>query len=343
MIKKAILWIAALLPFTSCIKEDEYSNSREGNFEALWAIIDERYCFFKEAEEQFGLNWNAVYDKYKPMAQACENDAELFDVLGEMLYELRDGHVNLSSIYGTSYYRDWSLNYPVNFSDSIQRNYLGNSYRLTNGIKYTILDDSIGYVYVESFAGGFNTDNLTMMLYNLKDCKGIVLDIRNNGGGMLTAAEKLASIFTKEKIHCGYIQHKTGKGHNDFSAPEKLYLEPSKGAKWLRPVAVLTNRSVYSAANHFVMLMRELPNTIIIGDKTGGGSGMPLNSTLPNGWNIRFSACPILDREGKNTEFGIEPDIKCGMKEEDWNRGVDTMIESAKDTILGLYNKKEEH
>ncbi len=343
MIKKAILWIAALLPFTSCIKEDEYSNSHEGNFEALWAIIDERYCFFKEAEEQFGLNWNAVYDKYKPMAQACENDAELFDVLGEMLYELRDGHVNLSSIYGTSYYRDWSLNYPINFSDSIQRNYLGKDYRLTNGIKYAILDDSIGYVYVESFAGGFNTDNLTMMLYNLKDCKGIVLDIRNNGGGMLTAAEKLASIFTKEKIHCGYIQHKTGKGHNDFSAPEKLYLEPSKGAKWLRPVAVLTNRSVYSAANHFVMLMRELPNTIIIGDKTGGGSGMPLNSTLPNGWNIRFSACPILDREGKNTEFGIEPDIKCEMKEEDWNRGVDTMIESAKDTILGLYNKKEEH
>ena len=91
MIKKAILWIAALLPFTSCIKEDEYSNSREGNFEALWAIIDERYCFFKEAEEQFGLNWSAVYDKYKPMAQACENDAELFTTLGDMLKELRDG------------------------------------------------------------------------------------------------------------------------------------------------------------------------------------------------------------------------------------------------------------
>lgn len=337
--KKVFIYIAAALLLTGCIKEDRFDNSPEGNFEALWSIIDERYCFFPQAEKEFGLNWNAVHDKYKPKAEACENEAQLFDVLGEMLNELRDGHVNLSSIYGTTQYRDWHQDYPMNFSDSIQRNYLGNDYRMTNGIKYTSLPDSIGYAYIGSFAGGFNSDNLTMMLMNLKETKALILDIRNNGGGLLTSAEKLAGSFTKDKVHCGYIQHKTGKGHHDFSSPEEIYLEPNKGAIWLRPVVILTNRSVYSSANHFVMLMKALPHVMTVGDRTGGGSGLPFNSILPNGWNVRFSACPILDADGNNTEFGIEPDVRTDITSEDWNSGRDTMIEKAKELIFAYYDK----
>ena len=337
--KRILLYITLPLILAGCIEEDEFNNTPNGNFEALWSLIDERYCFFAQAEEEYGLNWNAVYDRYKPLADTCSSNAALFDVLGDMLAELRDGHVNLTSIYGTKFYWDWKLDHPINFSDSIQRNYLGTDFRITNGIKYTQLQDSIGYAYVESFANGFGTDNLSVMMMNMKDCKGLILDIRNNGGGMLTAAEKLASSFTKEKIHCGYIQHKTGKGHYDFSKPEKLYLEPGEGAIWLRPVVVLTNRGVYSAANHFVMLMRELPHVAILGDRTGGGSGMPLNSTLPNGWGVRFSACPILDAQGNHTEFGIEPDIKVDISSEDWNRGSDTMIEEAKQAIFEYYDK----
>lgn len=343
MPKKIFTYIFAILfSAAACIEEDDFSNSYSGNFEALWSIIDERYCFFEQAEKTFGLDWNAVHEKYKPQADTCKSDAQLFDILDNMLKELRDGHVNLSSIYGTSYYWDWQLNYPQNFSDSIQRNYLGNNFRFTNGIKYTELTDSIGYMYAESFASGFNTDNLSLMFLNLKNCKGIVLDIRNNGGGMITAAEKLASSFTNVKIHSGYIKHKTGKGHNDFSAPEKIYLEPTEGIAWLRPVVVLTNRGVYSAANHFVMLMRELPNVLVVGDRTGGGGGLPFNSTLPNGWSIRFSACPVLDAQGNDTEFGIEPDLPADITTEDWNNGRDTMIETAKQIILDYYDKKEQ-
>lgn len=332
-----------ILPFlfAGCIGEDDFANTPSGNFNALWSIIDERYCFFPQAEETFGFDWNAVYHKYKPLVAGCKDNAGLFDVLADMLAELRDGHVNLLSEYGTGYYWNWQLDYPLNFSDSIQRNYLGRDFKITNGIKYTELSDSIGYLYVGSFSGQFSADNLSLMLLSLKNTKGLVLDIRNNGGGMLTAAERLASVFAKERVHCGYIQHKTGKGHNDFSDPEKLYLEPSKGVVWLRPVVVLTNRGVYSAANHFVMLMRELPHVAIMGDCTGGGSGLPLNSTLPNGWGVRFSACPVLDAQGNHTEFGIEPDIKVGITADDWNSGRDTMIESAKELILEFYERNK--
>ena len=336
---KRILAYILVLPFailTSCVKEDDFNNDATGNFDALWNIIDERYCFFDHATKEFGLDWNAVYQKYRPAAMAANDEGALFDVLGEMLRELRDGHVNLTSYYGTTYYWDWNLNYPLNFSDSIQRNYLGNDFRYTNGIKYSILPDEIAYMHLESFESGLNSNNISIMLKNISSAKGLILDIRNNGGGQLTAAEQLAGHFVLTKTHCGYIQHKTGKGHNDFSSPEPLYIEP-QGCCWGKPVILLTNRKVYSAANHFVMLMKPLPQVYVIGDTTGGGSGLPLNSTLPNGWTVRFSACPILDIESKHTEFGIAPHKEVHITSDDWNNGHDTMIEEARRLIHLVY------
>lgn len=334
--------IILLLPLSiviGCVEEDDFNNSPQGNFDALWSIIDERYCFFEHAEKEFGLDWNAIYNQYKPLVNNASSELELFDIYGNMLRELRDGHVNLVSEYGTSYYWDWNLKHPANFSDSLQRNYLGHNFRYTNGIKYTVIEpDSIGYVYVGSFQNAINSDNISIMLLNMEYAKGIILDIRNNGGGMMTSAEDLAEHFVIEKTHCGYIQHKTGKGHNDFSEPEPLYLEP-QGVVWGKPVVLLTNRSVYSAANHFTMLMKPLPQVCTIGDTTGGGSGLPLNNTLPNGWTIRFSACPVLDINGNHTEFGIAPDEKVDMTSTDWNNGLDTMIERAKE-IINQFHKK---
>lgn len=340
MAKKLFIYLLILLATTiaSCVEEDQFSNSPQGNYDALWSIIDERYCFFEHARQEFGLDWDAVYRKYEPQVQAAEDDAELFDIYGEMLRELRDGHVNLISDYGTTYYWDWSLDHPINFSDSLQRNYLGKEFRITNGIKYTTLPSEIGYIYVESFESGLSSDNISLMLMRLADTKGLILDIRNNGGGMLTSAEALARHFVIEKTHCGYIQHKTGKGHNDFSSPEPLYIEPD-GAIWGKPVILLTNRGVYSSANHFVMLMKPLPQVMVIGDKTGGGSGLPLSSTLPNGWTVRFSACPILDIEKEHTEFGIAPHEEVHLTSADWDNGRDTMIERAIEIINTFYEE----
>ncbi len=79
--------------------------------------------------------------------------------------------------------------------------------------------------------------------------------------------------------------------------------------------------------------MRYAPNATIVGDKTGGGSGLPFSSELPNGWSIRFSASPIMDAEMNQLEFGIDPDIKIDMTEADMDKGIDTIIEKGKEII----------
>lgn len=114
---------------------------------------------------------------------------------------------------------------------------------------------------------------------------------------------------------------------------EEQWIEPSANVRWHKPVCVLTNRSVFSAANEFVKYMHVMPRVTIIGDRTGGGAGLPFSSSLPNGWTIRFSACPIYDRYKQSTEFGIDPDISVGITDDDIARGLDTIIEEARQTI----------
>ena len=322
--------VTILLSLTSCIDEEERPDTPAGNFKALWKIIDEHYCFFDYKQHEYGLDWQEVYHKYKVRVNDNMTETQLFEVLCDMLAELRDGHVNLSSSYDYGRYWTWQEAFPKNFSDSLERKYLGTDYKISSGMKYRVLDDNIGYIRYDSFQSPIGEGNLDDVLSYLILCRGIIIDIRNNGGGDLTNAEKFAARFVKEKTLVGYLQHKTGIGHNDFSSMEAQYLEPSSNLRWHKPVCVLTNRSVFSAANEFTSMMKALPNVKIVGDHTGGGSGMPMSSSLPNGWNVRFSACPMYDKDKQQTEFGIEPDYNVQLTDEDRAKDIDSIIEAAR-------------
>lgn len=311
---------------SSCFEEDKFTNTKKGNFEALWTIMDEHYCFFTYKD----VDWNDIHDRYSArISENMDNDA-LFTVLCEMLAEVKDGHVNLSASHDLGRYWNWKDDYPDNFDEKIQKKYLGTDYGIASGLKYKILEDNIGYIYYGSFSSGIGDGNISQVLDRMAVCDGIILDVRNNGGGELTNSDKLASHFFNEKTLVGYMMHKTGKGHDDFSKPYEIYVKPASGVKYQKKVAILTNRSCYSATNDFVNAMTYAPNTVIIGDKTGGGSGLPFTSEIPNGWSVRFSASPMLNAKKEHIEFGIKPDIKVDMSDEDMAKGIDSIIERAR-------------
>ena len=327
--KKILVYLVSLVLLASCVDEVEHDNTPTGNFEALWEIMDEHYCFFSYKQ----IDWQAVYNKYKVRVSDKMSENQLFEVCCDMLSELRDGHVNLSYSMDYGRYWAWQEGYPKNFSDTLERRYLGTDYKIASSLRYRVLDDNIGYIRYDSFQKAIGEGNLDDVLVYLALCRGLIIDIRNNGGGDLTTAEMLAGRFVHEKTLVGYMQHKTGTGHNDFSDLEPQYLEPSSNFRWHKPVCVLTNRSVYSAANSFTVMMRALPNVTIVGDHTGGGSGMPMSNSLPNGWSVRYSACPMYDKDKQQTEFGISPDVNVALTDESTAKGIDDIIEAARKII----------
>ena len=327
---KKILFLCAVLLCASCVEEEQYDNTPEGNFEALWTMIDEHYCFLDYKQQALGLDWDEVHSRYRDRITKYMTSIQLFEVLAEMLSELRDGHVNLYAAHDMGRNWSWYEDFPDNFYQDLQDSYLGTDYKIASGISYRIFEDNIGYVVCSSFTTGFGNGNLDEVFHALRTCNGLILDLRNNAGGDLTNAEKLARRFTNERILVGYISHKTGRGRNDFSSPEAEYLEPSTGVRWQKRTVVLTNRRCYSATNTFVRDIRCCPNVTVIGDQTGGGSGLPFSSELPNGWSVRFSAAPMFDCNMNQIEFGIQPDISVSITDEDRAKGLDTIIEAAR-------------
>ena len=61
--KKYLVYLVSLVFLVSCVDIEERPNTATGNFEALWQIIDEHYCFFDYKQKEYGLNWNEVYNK----------------------------------------------------------------------------------------------------------------------------------------------------------------------------------------------------------------------------------------------------------------------------------------
>lgn len=325
-----LLCAISIQTLCSCVKEEQFDDTPQGNFEALWQIIDKHYCFLDQKYEALGVDWNEVHGRYAERITPSMNRKQCFEVLSEMLGELQDGHVNLYAAHDLGRNWSWQEDFPPNFYPDIQDDYLGKDYQLTSGMKYRIFEDNIGYVTCPSFTNGIGEGNLDEIFYYLRLCDGLILDLRNNGGGNLTNAERLAARFTNERLHVGWFRHKTGPGHNDFSDPVAEYLDPSIGVRWQKRAVVLTNRSCYSSANAFIRDIKCCPQVTVLGDQTGGGSGMPFSSELPNGWTVRFSASPMYDTQMNHIEQGIAPDIVINFSEEDRNRGKDTLIEAAR-------------
>ena len=332
-----VLMMAAVLLPVSCARTEkaadrEFSNTPQGNFLALWTIMDEHYCFFDLKRERLGVDWNEVRARYAPSITDKISAQALFEVLCNMIGELRDGHVNLTSSYDYGRNWSWKTDYPANYSKDLQDSYLGIDYKIGgNGYYYRILDDNIGYFVVESFDDMMSSSRINAMLNHMALCNGIIIDIRNNGGGLVLASRTLASHFTEKTVTTGYSRYKTGPGHNDFSKPYANEISPAgKDLRWIKPVVVLVNRGCFSSANDFACYMKALDGVVLLGDTTGGGGGLPMSSELPNGWVVRYSSAPSFDADMHHIEFGIAPDIRVDMKDEDMAAGRDTYIEEAR-------------
>ncbi|MDE6717830.1 MAG: S41 family peptidase [Muribaculaceae bacterium] len=330
-----LLFALLTMMVQGCHDVPEYKDDPLGNFDALCDIVGARYCYFKEK----GIDWKEVSSRYRARVSPETDQLELFSIMSELLDELEDGHVNLSSRFSTSYYRKWWSDYPQDFNlRTLQQYYLDFDYMQVNGLSYKMLPDSIGYIYCPSFSNQISESSLDYVfavLYGVQKAKGMIIDIRNNGGGLLTNINTLVGRFIDGKVCGGYIRHKTGPEPDAFSEPYEFSYEPASEnhIRYLGPIIVLTNRSCFSAANNFVAVMKQLPNVRICGARTGGGGGLPFSSELPNGWAIRFSACPLTDNEDHPTEFGIDPSpgYEVHASDEELAKGKDAILDFAID------------
>ena len=82
------------LGLPGCHSLESFDNDYYGNFDALWTILDEHYCFFEQKE----IDWDAIREEYRGRIKEDMELKEFFALCSEMLAELKDGHTNFDKL-----------------------------------------------------------------------------------------------------------------------------------------------------------------------------------------------------------------------------------------------------
>jgi hypothetical protein len=299
-------------------------------FDEAWTFADRRYAFFEFKD----VDWDSVRDRYRPMVEDGMSQEALLDVLDDAFYTLRDGHVNIRTPFDRTRNWTWYLDYPQNFDLSLlERNYYNEEQSYIG--PFLLMDfGDIGYIRYPSFSVDFSEGQLNYILSRFRDKAGLVIDVRNNGGGSIANINQLAGRFTELPVFTGRQRFRLPEDRNAFGEWSYQVVEPSKeGQRWTKPVVLLTNRSCYSATTMFAQTMRSLPNVTLVGDWTGGGGGVPASTVLANGWTIRVSHTQLESLDGDNLEDGVPPDVRVDMDPDDAAAGIDNILETAFDLL----------
>ena len=173
-------------------------------------------------------------------------------------------------------------------------------------VRYKLLDDGIGYIKVSQFQENVS-DELTDALSKLEldnggSLRGLVLDLRNNPGGLLDEAIKI----TDEFIDKGLIVSVRGR----TSDQSKEYYATKGESKRDLSLVVLVNKGSASASEVVAEALQDSNRATIVGSKTFGKGSVQTIIQLDDGSGLKLTTAKFYAPSGRSiSDVGVTPDI----------------------------------
>ncbi|MFN7119081.1 MAG: S41 family peptidase [Saprospiraceae bacterium] len=322
------------------------------NFDVLWQTFKEHYAFFKERQ----VDWDALRDHYRP--QVTANNLET--IFNEMLTKFQEDHVTLTT-NGDDFINRFDAGanrtfarflpeLPENISQPELKMYLveqfpgfvqniagiylqGNFKTAVNdNLLWGKLDDTTGYLLVAQMAGYDLKElqsGLDQAFADLKNCRGLVLDVRFNLGGYDRHSLELAGRFFANSQFAWQFKARDDQG---YGPTQVVRVHPTGQQPFTKPVRILTSIMTSSAAEIFTLTMKQLPQVKTVGETTNGIYSTILNKALPNGWLFSLSNEVVSDAKEREYEAkGIPADIRADFPTKaQRGAGIDPALERYK-------------
>jgi carboxyl-terminal processing protease len=184
-----------------------------------------------------------------------------------------------------------------------------------------ILEEGIGYVRITEFRENTAKD-LSKALKELssKGLKGLIIDVRNNPGGLLSSAVEVSSLFLENS--------KIIVSTKSRSNEERVYKSLTLPKKYLDiPMVVLINKGSASGSEILAASLRENGRAILLGEVTFGKGSVQTIVPLSDGSALRLTTSKYYTPLGRSIhEKGIKPDIAV-EKEKVGNEGKEDVFE----------------
>ena len=192
---------------------------------------------------------------------------------------------------------------------------------------YDVLEENIGYISFESFDEKVYDQfkKAYREMVNEKKIKGLIIDLRDNGGGLLTTATDVIDELLPEGV-ITYTVYKKGK---------KEYLYSDSRATKL-PLVVLVNENSASASEIMAAAIKDSDNGVVVGTTTFGKGLVQEFKSLRDGTYVKVTISEYFSPKGnKINEIGVEPNYiveqdKETSEDEQLQKAIDVMKEKIK-------------
>jgi len=331
-----IMGFMALFSACSLSPDADPTGEQERIFETFYNDVRLTYPFFPFD----GVDWDASYKQYRPQVVAATADSTLFRIMSEMMTPLMDGHASLQSPSGQSWSNPKKSIYYPGFNLPLVLT--GNRYlnrRDTSGIRRNNVfggqlaaAPGVLYFYIKSFLtrGSALYIDSSIRAFGIANCKGVVIDVRNNGGGLVQECEQVAGLFAAQRTLFGYQKLKNGPSIGSYSANEPQYFDPYLSLGFTKPVVLLSNRYSASASERLRFCLQALPNTFAIGDTSYGATSPVIDRVLAGKWKYVLVGSVNTNKDGVLYErIGVPPDMRNISNAAQIRRGVDAALDAA--------------
>lgn len=215
------------------------------------------------------------------------------------------------------------------------------------------LPGEVAYVAVNTMNDTMPARNFEDSLPALRRAKGLILDLRRNGGGSSSVGWRIASWLTDDSLATSRWrtrEHRAamkawGRGgierHAVYGAMNAWYdgglhgmIAPAEGQRVTVPTVVLQEYQTGSAAEDFLIAIDQVPHITTVGRRTNGSTGQPLFLDLPGGGSARIVTKRDTYPDGREfVGVGVIPDIEVANTVEDVRNGTDRQLERALEVV----------
>ncbi|HEY3862004.1 MAG TPA: S41 family peptidase [Verrucomicrobiae bacterium] len=196
-----------------------------------------------------------------------------------MLQNLHDLHVwlTLAGVPVPVYSRPR----PDNANPHACKSILGGIPKETGRIIWAVTQNHIGFIAIFGWDDDTVPAQCAEALEKMRDTRGLIVDVRLNGGGSDKLAEQFAARFVEKNFTYAYSQFRNGPSHTDLTEKYPRVIKPGGPWRYDRPVILLIGQKCLSSDESFVGMMTGDPLVTTMGDHTGGSSGNPKIIKLP--------------------------------------------------------------
>ena len=193
-----------------------------------------------------------------------------------------------------------------------------------NKVEGKVIENNIGYIKIPSFdentSGEFKTKYEELSKNNIKS---LIIDLRNNGGGIVSEALNIADFIADKDSVLLYEVDKNGK-----EAIKKSTNNPIINI----PIVVLVNENTASSSEILAGALKDLNKTKLVGETTYGKGVIQQILTMPDGSGLKITTEEYqTPNKNKIHKVGIEPDEKVILPETVKNKEI---VEESEDTQL---------